>query len=39
MFKSFIKDNDEILVFTARVFVTALTVGFAVVYAFEKFIG
>ena len=37
MFKSFM-DKDSAVVFGAKVFVTALTVGFAFFYAFEKFI-
>ncbi len=31
-------DGDSAIVFSAKVFVTALTVGFAFFYAFEKFI-
>lgn len=37
MIKEFI-DKHSALVFSAEVFATALTVGFAVVYAFERFI-
>ena len=37
MFKDFM-DKDSAVVFSAKVFVTALTVGFAFFYALEKFI-
>ena len=37
MFKNLI-DDDSAVVFSAKVFVTSLTVGFAFFYAFEKFI-
>ncbi len=37
MFKNLI-DDDSAVMFSAKVFVTALTVGFAFFYAFEKFI-
>ena len=37
MFKDFM-DKDSAVIFSAKVFVTALTVGFAFFYAFEKFI-
>lgn len=37
MFKSFL-DKDSAVVFSAKVFVTALAVGFVFFYALEKFI-
>ena len=37
MFRDLI-DTDSAVVFSAKVFVTALTVGYAFFYAFEKFI-
>ena len=37
MFKDFI-DKDSAIVFSAEVFIVALTVGFVFFYAFEKFV-
>lgn len=38
MLKTFFKKNNEVLVFSARVFVSALALGCAVIYTIEKFI-
>ena len=38
MLRTFFEKNNEVLVFSARIFVSALALGCAVVYAIEKFI-